>query len=320
LHQPDPRSARDVSKEERLETYERFWSRPGFEKYLSIFYDVGVDPVANEEYSEFIRVKVREIVRDPALAEKLVAPKDLPFASRRIPLETGYYEAYNQPNVMLVDVRETPIERITPMGVQTSAAEYELDMLIFATGFDSFTGGFTRIDVRGLGSQTLKEKWDENGPENYLSLMTAGFPNFFTLVSRLAGNYARTTEVAVDFVADTLRYMYDHQLTRIVPTEEAEQAWVEHELSFTKGRELLTGQKSWFNGGNIPGKKLYPPYFNTLPNYRKELAAVVEHGYAGFELGSGPMTVEPEDVQLEDLFIGLETSAREIDSIDNVPV
>jgi cation diffusion facilitator CzcD-associated flavoprotein CzcO len=294
LHNPDPRKAKDLPYEERMAVYKHLWAQPGFQKYQSIFHDVFTDREVNEEYSEFIRNMIRERVTDKAVAEKLVPAKDLPFASRRIPLETNYFETYNQPNVQLVDVRETPIEAITAKGIKTSGAEYELDMIIFATGFNSFTGGFTRIDIRGVDGVSLKEKWEEMGPVNYLSMMVAGFPNFFTLVSRLAGNYARTTDLAVRWVTDTLHYLHGHKINRIVPTQEAEDRWVAHELSFADGKGFLTSQDSWFNGGNIPGKKRYPPYHNSFPAYRGELDEVVRNGYTGFELSGAGTSAEDD--------------------------
>jgi cation diffusion facilitator CzcD-associated flavoprotein CzcO len=322
IHIPDPRKAMDVPRDERMALYESYWALPGFQKYQSIFHDVFSDPVANTEYCDFIRDKIREIVHDPAVTEKLLPAKDLPFASRRIPLSAGYYEAYNQPNVLLIDVREAPIERITPKGVQTADGEYELDMIIFATGFDSFTGGFTRIDVRGVDGLSLKEKWDKHGPVNYLSMMTAGFPNFFTLVSRLAGNFARTTDLAVRWVTDTLQYLYDHRITRIVPTQEAEDKWVEHELGFAKSKEFLTRQNSWFNGGNIPGKKIYPPYHNSFPAYIKELTEVANSGYAGFELTGGAEAPEQDGKtipQVQTLAFS-EANADLVGRVDNIPI
>ena len=154
-----PRSAREVPPEEQLAQHERLWAEHGFNKWLSNFHDVMVPGEANEDYAEFVRNKIRERVKDPVVAEKLV-PKDHPFGSKRIPCESGYYEVYNQDNVLLVDVREAPIESITPKGVKTSDAEYELDVIIFATGYDAVTGSLTRMGIRGEGGQTLKDKFD----------------------------------------------------------------------------------------------------------------------------------------------------------------
>ena len=174
IHEFDPRSALEVSPEERLAQYEKLWAEPGFKKWLANFHDIMLPGEANEDYAEFIRNKIRERVHDPVVAEKLV-PKDHPFGAKRLPCETGYYEVYNQDNVFLVDVREAPIERITSKGIKTSAAEYELDVIIFATGYDAITGSLTRIDIYGEGGQTLKDKFAQ-GPRTYISVQSAGFP------------------------------------------------------------------------------------------------------------------------------------------------
>ena len=152
LHDFDRRKALDVPKEERLALYEELWAQPGFKKWLGNFRDIMTDRAANEDFAEFVRNKIRARVKDPVVAEKLV-PKNHPFGSKRIPLETNYYEAYNQDNVLLVDINETPIERITAKGVKCSDKEYEFDVIIYATGFDAITGSITRIDIRGEGGE-----------------------------------------------------------------------------------------------------------------------------------------------------------------------
>src|SRR5581483_259187 len=148
--------------------YEKRYSEPGFGIWMGNFRDVLIDKAANDTITEFMRRKIRQRVRDPALAEKLV-PTNHGFGTRRVPLESGYYEVYNQPNVRLVDLRETPIERITPNGIRTSAAQYEIDMIIYATGFDAITGAFDRIEIRGRGGRRLRDKWAD-GPRTYLGL------------------------------------------------------------------------------------------------------------------------------------------------------
>src|SRR5262249_43032252 len=155
--------------------------QPGFSKWLANFRDIMTNREANEDFAEFVRNKIRARVKDPVVAEKL-APKDHPFGAKRIPLETEYYETYNPDNVLLVDLKETPIERITPKGIKTSDKEYEFDVIIYATGFDAFTGALTQIDIRGAGGQTLKDKWAE-GPKTHLGLQVASFPNLFLAIS-----------------------------------------------------------------------------------------------------------------------------------------
>ncbi|HJU12780.1 MAG TPA: NAD(P)/FAD-dependent oxidoreductase [Candidatus Binataceae bacterium] len=278
----DRRSALEVPKEERLKLYEELWALPGFKKWLGNFRDIMTDPRANEDFAEFVRNKIRARVKDPVVAEKL-APKDHPFGSKRIPLETEYYEAYNRDNVLLVDVRETPIERITPKGIKTSDKEYEFDVIIYATGFDAITGALTRIDIRGEGGQSLKDKW-ANGPRTYLGLQTAGFPNLFIATNTAFCNYTICAETVVEWISDCINYIRAHDHSRIAPTPEAEEAWVAH-VNQVGSQTLLSGTKSWFVGDNIPGKAhAILLYANTAPAYRAKVAEVAAQGYEGFQV------------------------------------
>ncbi len=282
VHQFDPRSAMAVSPDERLEQYERLWAEPGFKKWLANFYDIMLPGPANEDYAAFVRQKIRARVKDPVVAEKLV-PKDHMFGSKRLPCESGYYEVYNQDNVLLVDVREAPIERITPTGVKTRDAEYALDVLLFATGYDAVTGALNRIAIRGEGGQTLQAKFAQ-GPRTYMGLQSAGFPNLFTINAASVGNFVRAAEPLVDWVCDCLCYVRDHQYTRIAPTPEAEAAWTQH-VAEAGAKILRTQADSWFVGANIPGKArflLTSP--DTAPVMRAKRAEVAAQGYAGFQL------------------------------------
>jgi len=282
VHQFDPRSAMAVSPDERLEQYERLWAEPGFKKWLANFYDIMLPGPANEDYAAFVRQKIRARVKDPVVAEKLV-PKDHMFGSKRLPCESGYYEVYNQDNVLLVDVREAPIERITPTGVKTRDAEYALDVLLFATGYDAVTGALNRIAIRGEGGQTLQAKFAQ-GPRTYMGLQSAGFPNLFTINAASVGNFVRAAEPLVDWVCDCLCYVRDHQYTRIAPTPEAEAAWTQH-VAEAGAKILRTQADSWFVGANIPGKVrflLTSP--DTAPVMRAKRAEVAAQGYAGFQL------------------------------------
>jgi len=212
----DPRSVFDVSPEERLEVFERLWAKPGFEKWLGNFRDIMTNREANEIFAEFVRNKIRGRVKDPVVAEKLV-PKDHPFGSKRIPLEMAYYEAYNRDNVLLIDRNETPIERITPKGIKTSDKEHVFDIIIiFATGFDAITGALTRMDIRGEGGQSIKDKF-ANGPRTYLGLQTSGFPNFFLAINNAFCNFPRCAETIVEWIADCIAYMREKNLARIEP-------------------------------------------------------------------------------------------------------
>ena len=282
VHQFDPRSAMAVSPDERLEQYERLWAEPGFKKWLANFYDIMLPGPANEDYAAFVRQKIRARVKDPVVAEKLV-PKDHMFGSKRLPCESGYYEVYNQDNVLLVDVREAPIERITPTGVKTRDAEYALDVLLFATGYDAVTGALNRIAIRGEGGQTLQAKFAQ-GPRTYMGLQSAGFPNLFTINAASVGNFVRAAEPLVDWVCDCLCYVRDHQYTRIAPTPEAEAAWTQH-VAEAGAKILRTQADSWFVGANIPGKArflLTSP--DTAPVMRAKRAEVAARGYEGFRL------------------------------------
>jgi cation diffusion facilitator CzcD-associated flavoprotein CzcO len=282
IHDFDPRKALEVPREERLAFYEELWAQPGFKKWLANFHDIMTDREANEDFAEFVRNKIRARVKDPVVAEKLV-PKDHPFGSKRIPLESGYYEVFNQDNVLLVDLRETPIKRITPTGIQTTEKEYAFDMIIYATGFDAVTGALTRIDIRGEGGQTLKDKWAQ-GPRTYLGLQTAGFPNFFIATSTAFCNYPVCAEMIVEWITNCIRYMREQHYRRIVPTLEAEDAWVAH-VEEVASHTLLSGTNSWFVGANIPGKaRAFLLYANTAPAYRQKCTEVAAKGYEGFLL------------------------------------
>jgi len=282
IHQFDPRSALEVSEEERLEQYERLWAEPGFKKWLANFQDIMVPGKANEDYAEFVRNKIRERVKDPVVAEMLV-PKDHPFGSKRLPCETGYYDTYNRGNVLLVDLRDAPIERLTPKGIKTSDAEYELDVIIFATGYDAVTGSLTRIDIHGEGGRTLKDKYAE-GPRNYMGIQSAGFPNLFTMPGAGAGNFTRGCEPLVEWVTDCIDYMRENEFTRISASPQAEEAWTKY-VAEASANLLRTKANSWFVGANIPGKArvlLGSP--DSAPVMRTKRAEAAANGYDGFLL------------------------------------
>ena len=282
MHQFDPRSALEVSEEERLEQYERLWAEPGFKKWLSNFQDIMTPGEANEDYAEFVRNKIRERVKDPVVAEMLV-PNDHPFGSKRLPCETGYYDVYNRDNVLLVNVREAPIERITPKGVETSDAEYELDVIIFATGYDAGTGSLTRIDIRGEDGQKIKEKYS-GGPRTFMGLQSAGFPNLFIMPGAGAGNFTRGCEPLVEWITDCIGYMRENEFTRISATPEAEEEWTLY-VSQASENLLRTKANSWFVGANIPGKArvlLGSP--DSAPIMRAKRSEIAANGYQGFLL------------------------------------
>ena len=282
-HEFDPRKTFDVAKEERLAFYEELWAKPGFTKWLSNFHDIMISEEANEDFAEFVRNKIRARVKDPVVAEKLV-PTDHPFGSKRIPLETNYYEAYNRDNVLLVDVREAPIERITPKGVKTTEKEYEFDVIIYATGFDAVTGSLTRIDIRGEGGQTIKDKW-AHGPRNYLGLQTAGFPNLFIAINTAFCNYTVCAESIVEWITDAIRYVREKGFKSIAPKPQVEDAWIEYINKVAAGSIFTKAKSAWFMGTNIPGKPR-AVLLNPLPApaYRAKCAEAAAKGYEGFVL------------------------------------
>lgn len=279
----DPRKTFDVPLAERRAFYEEIWAQPGFTKWFGCFHDIMTDEAANEDYAEFVREKIRARVKDPAVAE-LLTPRDHPFGAKRIPMETGYYEVFNQNNVLLVDVKSTPISAVTPGGIRVGEKHYPLDVIIYATGFDAITGELTRMDIRGEQNQSLKEKWDREGPSSYLTVQTAGFPNLFIVNGAVFCNFTRCAEVIGDWVRDCLAHMQKRGLTRIEATQSAEDVWTEHAASLTEGM-LFTKTKSWFMGTNIPGKKRgFLFYAGGAPAFRDKIAEVAAKGYQGFQL------------------------------------
>jgi cyclohexanone monooxygenase len=213
----------------------------------------------------------------------MLVPKDHMFGSKRLPCESGYYEVFNQDNVLLVDVRKAPIERITPTGVKTSDAEYEFDVIIYATGFDAVTGSLNKLDIRGIGGQSLKEKF-AGGPRTYMGITSAGFPNLFTVNSASVGNFVRAAEPLIDWVSEAICYVRENEFTRISPTLQAEDDWVQHVND--AGANILRSQAaSWFVGANIPGKArvlLTAP--DSAPVMRAKRNEVAANGYEGFLL------------------------------------
>ncbi len=289
LHGPDFRVFDEVPESERLAFWNELYAGRGFGVWLGNFRDVLVEEAPNAVYSEFIADRIRERVHDPEVAEKLI-PKDHGFGTRRVPLETRYFEAYNRDNVHLVDVNETPIEAITPRGIRTSDGEREFDIIVYATGFDAITGAFDRIEISGTGGQTLAEKWRE-GPITYLGLATAGFPNLLTLAgpqgASVSSNFPPNIEVGVNWAAELIDYLRGHGLTRVEATTDAEDEWTAEIMESYEGA-LLTRTRSWFTGynSNVDGhdKLRYMIYLGGAPAYRKRLNEVVRHGYEGFRL------------------------------------
>ncbi len=287
--EPVDRSALEVSEEERRAIYEAGWEQGGFQFAFASFKDLATDLRANATASEFIRSKIREIVKDPETAEKLV-PVDHPFTSKRALIDTNYFETYNRPNVTLVDIRHSPIQEITPKGIRTEDAEYELDVIVFATGFDAMTGAFNRIDIRGRGGEALKDKWAA-GPKTYLGLASAGFPNFFMITGpgspSVLSNMPVSIEQHVEWIAQLVEDMRERGVEVVEADPEAEEAWVAH-VNEVAEQTLFMLADSWYLGANIPGKpRVFMPYPGGVGVYREKCDEVRANGYEGFILGAG---------------------------------
>jgi cation diffusion facilitator CzcD-associated flavoprotein CzcO len=282
IHAPDPRSALEVTPEEREAFWEKLYAEPGFGIWQGNFRDVYTDREANRLLSEFVAGKIRQRVKDPVVAEKLI-PKNHGFGTRRVPLETRYYEVYNQQNVTLVDVNETPIERITPSGIQTSNIEHEFDIIIYATGFDAITGSFDRIDIRGIDGISLKEKW-RDGPQTFLGILVEGFPNMLMVMGPHAGlgNFPRAAEYSVEWVTGLVRFAHERGVTRVEATAAGVADWTAHVLAAGEGL-LMNEIDSWMTGvnRNVEGKQIRKimRYSGGHPAFREHCDAVAAEGY-----------------------------------------
>jgi cyclohexanone monooxygenase len=291
LAYPNDQSAIETPEQERLAVYEQRWESGGT-TFMAAFNDLIFNKASNDTASEFVRGKIREMVRDPATAE-LLAPTNHPIGTKRICVDTDYYLTYNRPNVDLVDVRNMPIEAITPDGLRVGAKEYYFDAIVFATGFDAMTGALTRMGIVGRNGEALADKW-EAGPRTYLGLMTAGFPNMFMITGpgspSVLSNMIVSIEQHVDWISDCLSHLKSRQLECIEPTLSAENAWVEH-VNEVAHKTLYPSAASWYMGANIPGKpRVFMPYIGGVGAYRQKCHEVAANGYEGFDLTS-PATV-----------------------------
>jgi cyclohexanone monooxygenase len=287
-YEVEERSAVDFTHEERQPIFEAAWAKGGFYMGLETFSDYLVNKESNDTVSEFIRGKIREMIKDPATGE-LLAPKDHPFFTKRPPLENGYYEAFNRDNVTLLDARAVPIEEITPRGVRTAEGEYEVDAIVYATGFDAMTGTLFGMGITGRDGLRLQDKWAD-GPRTYLGLTTRGFPNLFVITGpqspSVLSNMPVAIEQNVEWIAGLIQYMRAHGLDVAEPAQEAEDNWVEHHNQVAAAT-LLPATDSWWMGANIPGKPrtLYP-YVGGVGPFRVICQEVAEKGYEGLVLTS----------------------------------
>jgi len=285
VHLPSRQRAFDVSKEERWALYEKLYEQKGFAKLISNYRDTMTNREANAEFSEFIAEKIRARVDDPAVAEKLI-PTDHGFGMRRPPMETGYYEAYNQPNVHLVDLHETPITTITEHGIETSDGERAFDIIVWATGFDGFTGALTRMDVVGEGGQVLRDRWSR-GVVTYLGAMVPGFPNFFIAGGphMIGGNFPRATEIMVGYITGVLLHARANGSTEVATGDDAAAGWTDevHQAASI----ALMAENTWFRGTNIPGKPHeYLAYAGSLGKFRERMETMDDQGYPGLTFGT----------------------------------
>ena len=280
------RLALETPAEERQALYEAAWQTGGLQ-FRATFQDLMVNKAANDTAAEFIRGKIKEIVKDPETAAKL-SDIDHPYAAKRPPIDTNYFETFNRDNVSLVDVRAAPILAITPNGVRTRDGEYALDIIVFATGFDAMTGPMLRMDIRGREGNSLAQTW-EAGPRNYLGLQVAGFPNLFTITGPGSPSVLCNMPVAIEqhaeWIADCIGYMRDHGIERIEARPEAMDQWVEEVNAAANVTLLPLATHSWYLGANVPGKpRVFMPYAGGMARYRQICADVAARNYEGFVL------------------------------------
>ncbi|MEI6302074.1 MAG: NAD(P)/FAD-dependent oxidoreductase [Betaproteobacteria bacterium] len=280
-------SALEVNDEDRRKEFEFRWKGAGGGfRMLRAFNDLLVNKQSNDHAAEFVRSKIRATVKNPATADLLCPGADLPFGTKRLCVDTDYYETFNRPNVSLVDVKADPLVEATPTGLRTaSGQQFALDMIVLATGFDAMTGALKSIDVRGVGGRALKDKW-EHGPRTYLGLAVAGFPNLFILAGpgspSVLSNMVHSIELHVDWLTQFLTDMRAKGFTRIEAQQPAEDQWVAH-VNEVAHRTLYPTANSWYMGSNIPGKpRVFMPYVAGVPAYRKIINDVAASGYEGF--------------------------------------
>ena len=281
---PPTQSALDATPEERRATYARKWAEGGSISYLYSYTDLLTCQAANDTAAEFVRDKIRAMVNDPLTAATL-CPNDHPIGTKRLVLDTGYYETFNRANVTLANARKAPIREITPAGLRTAEAEYALDAIVFATGFDAMTGALNEIDIQTTMGRRLARDW-EAGPKTMLGLMCAGFPNMFLITGPgspgVKSQMILSCEQHVDWITGCLGYMRARGMAAIEPSEAAEQAWTDH-VRDVGDATLYPLANSWYVGANIPGKpRVFMPYVGGVQAYKRKCDEVVASGYEGF--------------------------------------
>jgi cyclohexanone monooxygenase len=275
-------SALDVDHDARLDVYETRWQRGGF-AFLGSFTDLILSKDANDTAAEFVRDKIRAVVKDPETAAKLTPSQVI--GCKRLCLDSGYFETFNRSNVRLVDINDTPIESLTAGGLRTSAEEFAFDTIVFATGFDAMTGALVAVDIEGRNGVTLKDKW-KDGTRTYLGIMIHGFPNLFTITGPASpsvfSNMMISIEQHVDWIADCMVHLRDNGKAAIEASQEAEDFWVQHNTE-AGNATLYPLANSWYMGSNVPGKpRVLMPYIGGVGVYREECDAIVADDYRGF--------------------------------------
>ncbi len=287
LANPNDKSAIETPEAERLATYEERWASGGT-TFMASFNDLIFSKASNDTAAEFVRGKIKATVKDPVKAE-LLAPVNHPIGTKRICVDTDYYQAYNRPNVDLVDVRNNPIQALTPRGLRAGDKDYEFDAIIFATGFDAMTGALTRMNIVGRDNKTLADEWHA-GPRTYLGLMTVGFPNLFMITGpgspSVLSNMMVSIEQHVDWIADCLAAIAASQCDCIEATQAAQDEWVDH-VNQVAHTTLYPAANSWYMGANIEGKpRVFMPYIGGVGAYRAKCDEIATNGYRGFSLSS----------------------------------
>ncbi|MDZ4367588.1 MAG: NAD(P)/FAD-dependent oxidoreductase, partial [Afipia sp.] len=287
VHTYGARSALDVTEAQRNTEYEARWTVGGFH-FIKAFPDLMVNIEANRTAAEFVFRKIRETVSDPAVAEMLL-PRDHPIGTKRMCVGTDYYETYNRSNVRLVNLREAPIEAITPRGLRAGGEEHALDAIVFATGFDAMTGALLAIDIRGRGGLALRDAW-AGGPRSYLGIAVPGFPNLFTITGpgspSVLTNMIMSIEQHVDWVIDCIVHLDSCGHATIEARRDASDQWVEH-VNDVADKTLFPAADSWYVGANVPGKpRVFMPYVGDPWTYRQTCRQVAADGYPGFELAA----------------------------------
>jgi cation diffusion facilitator CzcD-associated flavoprotein CzcO/acetyl esterase/lipase len=285
-----------ASEQERRDRFEAAWEAGELFAILGVFKDQAFNPASNEIVAEMIREKIRSVVDDPDTAEML-CPEGHPFGTKRPCLDSGYFRTYNLPHVRLVDLRRTPISTITEVGIDTTEESFEIDAIVYATGFDAMTGPLVAVDIAGREGVTLREKWAD-GPSTYLGLMTVGFPNLFTITGpgspSVLSNMVVSIEQHVDWIASCLDHLRSAGMETIEPTDLAEAGWNQH-VDDCASITLYPRADSWYMGANIPGKpRVFLPYIGGVDAYRAACEEVVARGYLGFIL-TGPGQTQCND-------------------------